>query len=293
MRPEWRRYGYSGRVAEAMLDDAILHDIDWRPGDIVISGPPKCGTNWMQQMVHQLRSGGDTAFASIRAEVPVFGHAKVGIDRDEELRQFAARPDPRALKTHFGPPVLPIVPGVRYLVVVRDVLEVPISLMAFLNAWSPAMRARTGMPLYRDLEELLDDLDDFAFYFAFLEGWWSHRNAPGVWFFHFHDMKRDPDGTLRSLADFLGFDVSDPERFERIRRYCSFEWMKQHEAQFERNWDGSQMLASGQLIRRGRSGENTGLLPDAIRDRLEAQRRRLLTHPELGRWVREGGSFPR
>jgi hypothetical protein len=31
----------------------------WRDGDIVISVPLKSGTNWMLNIVHQLRSGGD------------------------------------------------------------------------------------------------------------------------------------------------------------------------------------------------------------------------------------------
>ena len=32
--------------------------------------PPKCGTTWMQQILHQLRSGGDMSFDEISDVVP-------------------------------------------------------------------------------------------------------------------------------------------------------------------------------------------------------------------------------
>ena len=48
-----------------------------RPSDVLIVTPPKCGTTWMQQIVHQLRTGGDMAFHEISEVVPFieFAHA--------------------------------------------------------------------------------------------------------------------------------------------------------------------------------------------------------------------------
>ena len=48
----------------------VQRRIRWRDGDVVISVPPKSGTNWMMNIVHQLRSGGDGEFSDIYHEVP-------------------------------------------------------------------------------------------------------------------------------------------------------------------------------------------------------------------------------
>ena len=52
------------------INDTMQQKIEWRNGDIVVSVPPKSGTTWMMNIVHQLRSGGDPAFADIYHEVP-------------------------------------------------------------------------------------------------------------------------------------------------------------------------------------------------------------------------------
>lgn len=49
---EGRRRGYDLRPAS--------------PSDVIIATPPKCGTTWMQQIVHGLRSGGSMDFDEVR-----------------------------------------------------------------------------------------------------------------------------------------------------------------------------------------------------------------------------------
>lgn len=58
-----------------------------RPSDIIIATSPKCGTTWMQQIIHQLRTGGDTDFANIALEVPWIESAhddKLDIDANQK-----------------------------------------------------------------------------------------------------------------------------------------------------------------------------------------------------------------
>src|SRR5579872_5744493 len=48
----------------------IQQKIKWRDGDIVISVPPKSGTTWTMNIVHQLLTGGTADFRDIYQEVP-------------------------------------------------------------------------------------------------------------------------------------------------------------------------------------------------------------------------------
>ena len=43
------------------------------------------------------------------------------------------------------------------------------------------------------------------FFFSFINGWWPLRDKPNVLMLHFSDMKKDHEGSIRKIADFLGF----------------------------------------------------------------------------------------
>ena len=58
-----------------------------RPNDVIIATPPKCGTTWMQQIVHQLKTGGDMDFDTIHREVPCLEIAHdIGHDLESEQK---------------------------------------------------------------------------------------------------------------------------------------------------------------------------------------------------------------
>ena len=68
--------------------------------------------------------------------------------------------------------------------------------------------------------------------FGFTAAWWQLRNEPNVKLLHYSDLKREPEATIRSIAGFLGFDVSEAQ-WPTILEYTSFPWMKEHEDKFE------------------------------------------------------------
>ena len=99
------------------------------PTDIFITTPAKCGTTWMQQIVHGLRTRGSMDFDEITRVVPwIEMAADMGIDI--HAPQAA---QPRAFKTHR---TLSDVPkGGKYIIVVRDPKDALLSHYHFFNGW--------------------------------------------------------------------------------------------------------------------------------------------------------------
>ena len=75
------------RLSRLLTEEGLIHGLSFkpRPDDVFVVTPPKCGTTWMQQIVHQLRSGGDMSFHEISDVVPYLEHAyDTGIEIEAE-----------------------------------------------------------------------------------------------------------------------------------------------------------------------------------------------------------------
>ncbi|UCH41373.1 MAG: sulfotransferase domain-containing protein [Gammaproteobacteria bacterium] len=79
-------------------DIAQALEVKLRPTDVVITPYAKCGTTWLQQIVHCLRTGGDMDFDDISRVVPwIETSVALGIDLDAEQKA-----NPRAFKSHLN-----------------------------------------------------------------------------------------------------------------------------------------------------------------------------------------------
>jgi aryl sulfotransferase len=290
------------------IDDSIQGNIAWRDGDVVVSVPAKSGTTWAMNIVHQLRSGGDPSFADIYAEVPWLEFVpRPGTDLDSLVAQFDAMPREvrRAFKSHAAPPTLPYQPSgagpdVRYLVVVRDPNEAVASfrpfIMAHSDAWFDHWQVERDGIVGPDFDTYIAGFASHVLVpkiFNFVASWWPLRNAANVLFVHYSDLQREPEASIRRIAEFLDLDVSDSS-MSAILEYTSFAWMKAHEEKFElRSVTDVPILDPGGMLRKGQAGTSVedGITP-GIADAFAGIGHSILTDPQAFDWCYGGGTIP-
>ena len=290
------------------VNPEIQHLVEWRDRDIVVSVPVKSGTTWMMNIVHQLRTGGDREFDSIYAEVPWLEFVpEPGVTPVELAARVDAMPDHRrrAFKTHSPPGPLPFHAAgsgtdVQYIVVVRNPEEVLASMHPFINSHSDEW-----FELWK-LDKAMVAAPDFGIFFehmakpmirdavfGFVAAWWPLRHEPNVLLMHFADMKRDHEGSVRRVADFLGYEPADGE-WRVILECTSFAWMKRHERKFEGFLaSGAPVLKPGSMMRKGRAGaaRDEGVTPQMGAEIARIGEAVLGDRAAL-EWIYAGGSVP-
>lgn len=135
------------------VDPEIQQRIQWRDGDIVISVPIKSGTTWTMNIVHQLRSGGDSDIEDVYGEVPWLEFLKgPGDSIEQAVIAIDSMPDNRrrAFKTHAAPGMLPYhAPGsgtdVQYVVIMRNPDEVLASIYPFIGSHAAGWLSHWGI----------------------------------------------------------------------------------------------------------------------------------------------------
>lgn len=202
-----------------------------RPTDVVITPFAKSGTTWTQQIVHQLRTGGDMDFDDISRVVPWIEMGRLlEIDLDAEQRA-----NPRAFKSHMGWDRVP--KGGRYINVVRNPGDALVSAFRFQEGWF--------------FEPGSVDLETFARsgffksrnYYAHLRSWWPRRADPDVLFLAFESMLAHPEDSIRRIAKFIGVPLT-ASLLETTLEASTADFMRAHKDRF----DDAMMRAASEEI---------------------------------------------
>jgi hypothetical protein len=286
------------------FDPETQAQLRWRDDDVVLSVPPKSGTNWLMNIVQQLRTGGDDQFTDIHVDIPWIELVEYpGQPREERLARWEALPRDRrrVFKTHSGPPVLPFVEQVEYLVVIRNPEEALVSFRPFLEQHSQAFFDMWGVPKQAMSRpdfasyhaEIVEGMGLDLLQFGLFAGWWPLRNRPNVLMLHYADLVREPEANIRRIAERLGF-APTAEQWPTILERCSFAWMKANEAKFElREVARVPILDPGGMIRKGKLGgaKDEGMT-EAISRRIR-ERAASVVEPGALDWYYHGGPLPR
>ncbi|XP_028405216.1 estrogen sulfotransferase-like [Dendronephthya gigantea] len=201
-----------------------------RPSDIIIVTPLKCGTTWVQQIAHQLKTGGDMDFKEITEVVPYIESAH-DMHLDLEAEQ---RANPRCYKNHTWYDHCP--KGGKYIVIYREPCAVAYSLFKFMYAWffqpDEITLEQFILNFFLVLGKPQSEME-YASYFEHFISWWKHRNDPNVLFLFYEEMKEDLETAVKAIALFMG--IHDQERIQNAVRMSTFEFMKANENKFNEN----------------------------------------------------------
>lgn len=197
--------------------------LEARPSDVLVATFPKCGTTWMQQIVHGLRTRGSMDFEEISLVVPwIEISAMLGIDINAP--QVA---EPRAFKTHMQWDRVP--KGGKYIYGMRDPTDTLLSFYHFMNG---VMFERDTIDVDGFYASMFSRHPVFGTYWSHVRSWWEQRHRDDVLILCFEDMKRDHEGAVRRIAAFIGISA-DEELIALSTRQSTFEFMRAHERQFD------------------------------------------------------------
>jgi hypothetical protein len=208
-----------------------------RPTDVIISPFGKCGTTWLQQIVHSLRTRGDLDFDDISRVVPwLETSTDLGLDLDAPQRA-----EPRAYKSHLPWGAVP--KGARYIVSLRDPRDALVSMYRFMEGWffEPGAIGIEEFARGRFMKR-----EDGMDYWTHLLSWWEQRANPAVLLLTYERMKTALAPEVRRIAAFIGLAL-DPALEEIVLEQASLQSMTAHKDKYD------------DLLMRERSEEVAGL----------------------------------
>ena len=285
---------------------------EFRPGDIVISSPPRSGTTWTQVLCALLVFGGPDFPAPLERVSPWLDQQTRPID--DVLADLAAQRHRRFVKTHTPLDGLPWRDDVVYLMIGRDPRDIAVSLCHHL-ANLDLDRLRTVRGDAVGLDDLADlpprvrpPTDPAAHFRVFVEvdslggpatlatvlhhlsTGWERRADANVALFHYADYLADLPGELVRLGRVLGIEVDDA-RASSLARHAALDQMRERVGDVVPNASDGIWLNPDAFLRQGSSGQWRNLVSAedlALYDKRVAS----LVPPDLAAWA-HGGRFGR
>jgi hypothetical protein len=269
-----------GRLGAAEDMAAAIASYRPRPTDIVITPFGKCGTTWLQQTFHTLRTRGDMDFDDISRVVPWIETARV-VGLDLEAPQ---RAEPRGFKSHLSYTHIP--KGARYVVSLRDPRDALVSMYRFMEGWylepGAVPIAEFAKPWITGRRGQGSD------YWSHLISWWEQRDNPDVLVLSYENMTAEPAANVRRLAAFCGIPLDDELLALTLSR-TSLAFMLEHKDKFDdfmmrkvsEERGGLPAGSDSAKVRKGGVGGYRQELPEEIIRALDAKWTEVVT-PALG-----------
>ena len=299
------------RYQNLVSDSARWAGFEFRPDDIVISTPPKCGTTWTQ-MICALLLFQTTTFdrpldlISPWLDMQTRDLATVRTDLEAQTHR-------RFIKTHTPYDGLPQNSTVTYICVGRDPRDVfrswdnhvdNMDIAAILTAREravglddvmdmlakgPPPRAETEIErfwVWADDATPVEDAFSLQSTFHHWQTFWDARDASNIVMLHYNDLQVDLDAEMRRVAELLGIVVPET-RWPDLVVAARFENMRERADEIAPDTSNAIWNDNQRFFNRGCSGQWRDILDD---DDLVRYERRVadLAPRDLAQWAHAG-----
>ncbi|KAL3882635.1 hypothetical protein ACJMK2_028959 [Sinanodonta woodiana] len=255
----WRRvklYKYKdvsipGHVV-TILDN--IENFKVREDDIWVVSYPRSGTTWTQEIVYLIKSGLNFEAANsqiIDDRFPFLEFMYPGIQNVESMSS------PRLIKTHLPLGLLPKEihekkPKIIY--VCRNPKDIVVSYYYFTRMMKPITRFQGSFDDFFKL--FMQDKVPYSPWWKHVLEFWQKKDEENVLFLKYEDLKKDLEGSIRRIAEFLDKPLSDLD-VKKIAYHCQFENMKKNDST-NFSWGtklGILDLTESQFMRKGEVGD--------------------------------------
>ena len=283
------------RYKSMIHDSARWEGFAFRPDDIIISTPAKCGTTWTQMICAMLVLQTPVLAQPLDSYSPWLD--MLTRSNDDVFAQLEALTNRRFIKTHTPFDGLPKAEGVTYICVGRDPRDVALSMlshrenfnfMALLSARQEAVGLddvaellAAGPPSQPDTvggkfwewvdnaTPVLESGSSLKLLTHHVSTYWDHRDDPNVVLIHYDDLQRDLEGSMRGLAQRLAIDVAESD-WPALVKAATFDEMKAQSANLVPDSSHGLWIETTQFFNMGTSGQWKTLLDGDDRRRYDA-----------------------
>jgi aryl sulfotransferase len=295
------------RYQSFLTDSARWDGFAFRPGDIIISPPAKCGTTWTQMICALLIFQTPELPRSLDLLSPWM---EMRLRRRRDVWDlYEAQTHRRFIKSHTPLDGLPADERITYICVGRDPRDVALSwdahmnnldFDAMFNALGAAIEPDDSFGPPRVPPDFSDERDAFRYWvddptppeemamslagtIHHLSGFWAVRDRDDVVLLHYDDLQTDLEGEMRRLADRLGIEVSE-ERWPALVKAATFDDMRRRAEELAPDTANHIWKSTTDFFRRGTSGQWEGVLDAELAAHYEA-RVRELARPDFVAWL--------
>ena len=297
-----------GRLREARsgyFDSMRWDGYQPRADDIIIATYPKCGTTWTQRIVGMLVFQSDAPFGVQESSpwpdmrLPPPG-AMLGLAESQTHRRF--------FKSHLPYDALPVYEGVKFIHVARDgrdaamsfhnhklnytdkVIEEAAKILEEDPKFGRGFQRADPDPVKHFHDWVLgeeDHIGDPLCGFWHMENsFWEAKDDPNMLLLHYSDMKKDLDGEMRRVAEFLEIEI-DAQLWPKLVEAAKFESMKAKAAELMPTageiWQGG----GDTFLHKGINGRWQGVVNQEDLDLYDAKVKEEFS-PELAHWIEFG-----
>jgi aryl sulfotransferase len=189
------------RNKRMITEESIAHGRAFKPApaDVFAVTYPKCGTTWMQQIMHMLRSGGDMDFGEVTEVVP---WDCIALDCGQNLND-AQQYAPRCYKSHES--YEGIGKGGKYIYVARDPRDAFVSFFNFLPAYMGIDNTDCqAISMDAFAEAIFAGVSHSGLIWNHFLSFWKVREQENVLWIFFEDMKDDLRSCVKKVGEFMG-----------------------------------------------------------------------------------------